>query len=363
MANKLETRIRHKHDTEQNWQKAINFVPLAAELIIYDADASYSFPRIKVGNGETPVNDLPFIGNNVFEIIKELGFDGTEKEFYEYLASIKEISGGALDYIIELNKGEEQKFWRGTQAEYDAIEEKDEKVFYIITDSEPVDVGALGDMKAEIYDPEGKATDIFAYVDDKIAEIPTPDVGEQIGEHNSAEDAHEDIRELIAELSDKLNAVANSDDETLDQLAEIVEYIKENRELIELGTGGSVNIDIVDNLITDDPEKALSAAQGVVLKGLIDELSKWADEHTHDFIIEQNEGNEQKFWSGTRAEYDAIEVKDDNTIYMVTGDKVASSGGSGGGYVYFTKEEEIAPEERKAGTLYGLILADYREVE
>lgn len=54
-----------------------------------------------------------------------------------------------------------------------------------------------GDMVAAIYDPTGKATDIYAYVDDKIAEIPTPDVSGQIGEHNTSPDAHQDIRNAL----------------------------------------------------------------------------------------------------------------------------------------------------------------------
>ena len=35
------------------------------------------------------------------------------------------------------------------------------------------------------------------YVDQKISEIPTPDVSGQIGEHNQDENAHADIREMI----------------------------------------------------------------------------------------------------------------------------------------------------------------------
>lgn len=50
-----------------------------------------------------------------------------------------------------------------------------------------------GDMKASVYDPQNKAQDVFAYVDDKIAEIPTPDVSAQIATHNSAEDAHSGV--------------------------------------------------------------------------------------------------------------------------------------------------------------------------
>ena len=36
--------------------------------------------------------------------------------------------------VKEINKGLDQKFWRGTKAEYDAIEEKDDSVLYLVTD-------------------------------------------------------------------------------------------------------------------------------------------------------------------------------------------------------------------------------------
>ena len=54
------SRIVHKHDTETNWKKAVNFTPKEAELIIYDKDDAHSVPRVKIGDGVTNVNDLPF---------------------------------------------------------------------------------------------------------------------------------------------------------------------------------------------------------------------------------------------------------------------------------------------------------------
>jgi len=61
LAEKLiNGRIQHKHDVEANWIKATNFAPKEGELIIYDADGNYSYPRIKIGDGSTNVNDLPF---------------------------------------------------------------------------------------------------------------------------------------------------------------------------------------------------------------------------------------------------------------------------------------------------------------
>jgi hypothetical protein len=56
-----------KNDTEANWNKAgpkdgsLGFVPLRGELIIYSADSTHAFSRLKVGDGTTNVVALPFI--------------------------------------------------------------------------------------------------------------------------------------------------------------------------------------------------------------------------------------------------------------------------------------------------------------
>ena len=57
----LNARISQKHDTETNWNKAVNFAPKAGELIVYDVDASHSSPRFKIGDGTTKVSSLPFV--------------------------------------------------------------------------------------------------------------------------------------------------------------------------------------------------------------------------------------------------------------------------------------------------------------
>ena len=89
--------------------------------------------------------------------------------------------------------------------------------------------------------------------------------------HNSSDTSHADIRDLITGLTTRLNALADSDDTTLDQLSEIVSYIKSNRTLIEEVTTNKVNVsDIVNNLTTNVTNKPLSAAQGVTIKSLID---------------------------------------------------------------------------------------------
>ena len=42
----------------------------------------------------------------------------------------------SISHIIEQNKLKQQKFWRGTKSEFDAIETKDENTLYIVTDEE-----------------------------------------------------------------------------------------------------------------------------------------------------------------------------------------------------------------------------------
>ena len=62
-----------------------------------------------------------------------------------------------------------------------------------------------GDMLASVYDPQGKRTDVYKYVDDEIAKIPTPDVSAQIKAHNESETAHPDIRNAIPTKTSQLN--------------------------------------------------------------------------------------------------------------------------------------------------------------
>ncbi|MDE6663574.1 MAG: hypothetical protein K2K46_09555 [Lachnospiraceae bacterium] len=95
-----------------------------------------------------------------------------------------------------------------------------------------------------------------------------------VSNHNTSVSAHDDIRNLVTELTTRLNALADCDDTTLDQLSEIVAYIKSNRTLIENVTTNKVNVsDIIDNLTSTAANKALSANQGRILKELIDTLT------------------------------------------------------------------------------------------
>ena len=76
-------------------------------------------------------------------------------------------------------------------------------------------------------------------------------------------------------------ALADSDDTTLDQLSEIVAYIKSNKSLIDSITTAKVSVsDIVNDLVTNNTSKPLSAAQGVALKALIEQAAATVPAHT-----------------------------------------------------------------------------------
>ena len=112
-----------------------------------------------------------------------------------------------------------------------------------------------------------------SYTASEVGADPSGTAVAQVTAHNTSEAAHNDIRLLIQGLTGRLNALADSDDTTLDQLSEVVAYIKSNRSLIEAITTSKVSVaDIVDNLTANVSNKPLSAAQGVVIKTLIDAL-------------------------------------------------------------------------------------------
>lgn len=58
--NTIKTRIQLKSDTEANWI-AHPITPLAGELIVYTSDATHSYSRLKIGDGQTSVGNLPFV--------------------------------------------------------------------------------------------------------------------------------------------------------------------------------------------------------------------------------------------------------------------------------------------------------------
>ena len=84
----MKERIRIKHDIAANWAKAVNFIPLDGELIIYDGiieNGKYiEYPRLKIGDGISKLADLPFM-------LIERSAEETSKSKYIYEDEILEI--------------------------------------------------------------------------------------------------------------------------------------------------------------------------------------------------------------------------------------------------------------------------------
>ena len=54
-----------KIDTEENWAKAINYIPDQFTIIVYEyQDRS---PKIKMGDGKHTVSELPFLNESRIE--------------------------------------------------------------------------------------------------------------------------------------------------------------------------------------------------------------------------------------------------------------------------------------------------------
>ena len=159
----------------------------------------------------------------------------------------------------------------------------------------------------------------------------------KVSEHNTAINAHSDIRLLVQGLTDRLNTLADSDDDTLDQMSEIVAYIKSNKTLIDAITTQKVSVaDIVDNLTTNVTNKPLSAAQGVALKALIDGI-----------VIPETLPNPQKlkFTGAVTAEYDGSTEQIVNIPESTGGDSytlpIMSDTQLGGGKAVEKTDEDV----------------------
>ncbi|MBQ1211986.1 MAG: hypothetical protein IIX69_01055, partial [Clostridia bacterium] len=181
---------------------------------------------LKVKNGSK--------GKTAYEYAKEGGFEGTEEDFAE------QISREIPTKLSQLEN----------------------------------DLEGIGAEKDPTVPAWAKQASKPSYSASEVGADPSGTAASAVSTHNSSGSAHSDLRNLITGLTNRINAIANSTDTDLDQLAEIVTYIKSNKSLIDSITTSKVSVtDIVNDLISNVTNKPLSAAQGVVLKGLIDGLS------------------------------------------------------------------------------------------
>lgn len=95
----LRSRVRLKGDTEENWLRAINFIPLENEMIIYNQDDNYSYSRLKVGDGVTNVNDLPFVSNALLVTVTASSMTSSGVSDYSSQEIFEAIQNGRIVYI------------------------------------------------------------------------------------------------------------------------------------------------------------------------------------------------------------------------------------------------------------------------
>ena len=170
-----------------------------------------------------------------------------------------------------------------------------------------------------------------SYTFDEVGAEKAGTASSAVSTHNTSAEAHNDIRTLIGDITTRLNALANSTDTELDQMAELVEYIKDNRELIEGVTTNKVNVsDIVNNLTTNVSNKPLSAAQGVAIKGLIDALQEEVDEKANASDLTSHTGNTTVHITSTeRTNWNAAKTHADSTHARTDATKVEDSSTNG----------------------------------
>ena len=86
MSATVNARIKLKHDTTENWNNAVGFIPKAGEVIVYDdyevkhytveeygeqVEKTALIPNIKVGTGNAYVQDLAFVDEKTRAILMD----------------------------------------------------------------------------------------------------------------------------------------------------------------------------------------------------------------------------------------------------------------------------------------------------
>lgn len=146
--------------------------------------------------------------------IENLGVDATTLESGRPATVQKTVENGVVKLTFGLPSGD-----KGEKGDTGASIERIEKVegtgapgtsdtYNVVRDDGQVvgqysvyngaDGMGAGDMLKAVYDPQNKNTDVFAYIDQAVQNVPVPDVSEQIAEHNTDGTAHPDLRAELA---------------------------------------------------------------------------------------------------------------------------------------------------------------------
>ena len=84
----MKARVVLLHNTEAEWSK-LSFKPEKGELVVYDPDDTFDYPRFKIGDGEQYLSDLPFCVDRAVETVLDA------RKHHEFIDA-----GRITDYIV-----------------------------------------------------------------------------------------------------------------------------------------------------------------------------------------------------------------------------------------------------------------------
>lgn len=156
-----------------------------------------------------------------------------------------------------------------------------------IADKNGNDIVATYETKA---DASSKLANAKLYADGKVSDEATArastdadlearkvnisDIVDGLNDTSTNKPLSANMGKVLKGMIDAIISILSSDDTFLDTLQEIVNYIKDNKSLIDSITITKVNVsDIIDNLTSEIANKPVSAKQAFILKGMIDTLT------------------------------------------------------------------------------------------
>lgn len=332
------TRIQMKRDTSSNWV-VNNPVLLDGEVVIVDTDAGAV--RYKVGDGTKKFTQLPFTDENMMNLVNNkqdrLTIDATPTSgstnpvmsggVVSYaVPQTRTINGKALSANISLTASDVGADASGaastalnnaktyTNQEIASVKSLVSTTYETqssastklaeakaYTDTAVADLADADHNHDDRYFTESKLNSVLgsyetkddasdklatakSYTDTKVSGlVSSSTVDSKISTHNTASGAHSDIRAALTSLNTKVTNFLDVDEETTDQLSEVLEMIEANKGTIESLTTSKVSVsDIANNLTTNSAGRVLSAAQGVYIQSLINGVDNELETHATD---------------------------------------------------------------------------------
>lgn len=161
---KINARLQHKIDIEANWLLTEErFTPLRGEFIIYDIDSNHSATRLKIGDGVTNVNQLPFAPFSAYDIAKANDPINTPETETEWIKSLKGIG------IKDISQTQKSESSNGINEITITLTDNSIKSFEVQNGSqgEPGEIGATGTGISSISsNPTSEGTDFQIHLTD-----------------------------------------------------------------------------------------------------------------------------------------------------------------------------------------------------